>query len=371
MTNRLWVLGASDPEMAAIEQLLVAAGEAVAYATVNGVRVHPGNAYKADGFISATVAAPWEGPVYFVECDGPALQDQCQWSPDTVDHHRDGAPPERRRDPGYGLPPEEFLRASSLGQVISHLAQLGYGFPDWEADDTAGPWSWGKPACLGQALNLPVVGVSRTGGTAVVTTGETVAPDERGSRYTTATRLSPDTYVLVPAELLMIAAADHCLESAYRGRCPGVDPDALMRWRAESRAAFQKRTVADVLRDVEAARAILRAAAVAPKRLVVDLLHPADREGYVAAASGSGDEYYDGYAVVADLRGRHVPELPEAAAREGIAFLAAVKDRDGREKVVLQAASPQLVALFLAGGVVAGLVDMYGDPMRGLAGGYL
>ena len=42
MIDRIWVLGASDPEMAAIEQLLTAADERVAYATVGGVRVHPG-----------------------------------------------------------------------------------------------------------------------------------------------------------------------------------------------------------------------------------------------------------------------------------------------------------------------------------------
>ena len=47
--NRLWVLGAGDPEMAAIEKLLQDAGEKFTHATVAGVRVHPGNAYKAEG----------------------------------------------------------------------------------------------------------------------------------------------------------------------------------------------------------------------------------------------------------------------------------------------------------------------------------
>src|SRR5690606_25622302 len=35
-----------------------------------------------------------------------------------IDHHRPG-------DPGYGRPPEEFLAASSIGQVITELARLG------------------------------------------------------------------------------------------------------------------------------------------------------------------------------------------------------------------------------------------------------
>lgn len=140
-------------------------------------------------------------------------------------------------------------------------------------------------------------------------------------------------------ELLTVAAADHCLAAAYRGECPGVDPDALMSWRAQSRAAFQGRSVESVLADVDAARARLRA-----------VIGP---EGF------------------ADLRGESIPELPEAAAREGIAFLSTVRDRDGREKVVLQAASPELVSRFLAGEIVPGLTGFYGDPARGFAGGYL
>lgn len=48
-----------------------------------------------------------------------------------------------------------------------------------------------------------------------------------------------------------------------------------------------------------------------------------------------------------------------------------VTDRDGREKVVLQAAGPELVAKFLAGLVIPDLTDMYGDPQRGFAGGYI
>ena len=73
----------------------------------------------------------------------------------------------------------------------------------------------------------------------------------------------------------------------------------------------------------------------------------------------------------ADLRDQHIPELPEAAAREGIPFLGAPRDRDGREKVVLMSAPPVLVQRFLDGDLVPGLVDLYGDPARGFAGGYL
>ena len=47
MNERLWILGAPDPEMVMIESLLRDAGETVVYATVDGERVHPGNAYRA------------------------------------------------------------------------------------------------------------------------------------------------------------------------------------------------------------------------------------------------------------------------------------------------------------------------------------
>jgi len=71
---------------------------------------------------------------------------------------------------------------------------------------------------------------------------------------------------------------------------------------------------------------------------------------------------------VTDFGDSTVPELPEAAAREGIAFLATVTDRDGRRKVVLQAASPEQVEAFLRDYPAQ---DKYGDPARGFAGGYL
>jgi hypothetical protein len=48
--------------------------------------------------------------------------------------------------------------------------------------------------------------------------------------------------VWIPQRYVLAAAADHCLAAAYRGECPGVDPDALMRWRvAPSGAAAAPR----------------------------------------------------------------------------------------------------------------------------------
>lgn len=290
--NRLWILGASDPEMASIERLLAECGESVAYAVgPDGERVHPGNAYRSVGFRPVgtnDLCTRDTRECYLVECSGDLPPDAL-----SIDHHRPG-------DPGYGRPPEEYWGGSSIGQVYHALMDLGLAVP---YADSRGWVAW------------------------------------------------------VPTDLLMIAAADHCLEAAYRGRCPGVDPDALMRWRAETRAAFQGRTVEDVLADIEAARARLRDAVT--------------RCEYEHPMGGGVVEHHLPDAPYADLRGQSIPELPEAAAREGIPFLATVRDRDGREKTVLQAAPPPLVEQFMSGKIIPGLHDLYGDPARGFAGGYL
>ncbi|WP_024892329.1 hypothetical protein [Acidithiobacillus thiooxidans] len=140
------------------------------------------------------------------------------------------------------------------------------------------------------------------------------------------------------AEDLYAAAADHCLHAAYRGDCPEVNPEGLMVWRAESRAAFQGRSVASVLADVAKARKLLR------------------------EWSQAGDIPH--FATT-------VAELPEAAAREGLPFTAEMTDRNGRRKVVLQGADPMTIQAWMATGGDMGLVDVYGDLIRGFAGGYL
>ena len=118
-----------------------------------------------------------------------------------------------------------------------------------------------------------------------------------------------------------------------------------MRWRAESRAAFQHRGVAAVLADVEATTAALRAASC----VILDV----------------GVE-------VADMRsGGPWPELPEAAARAGITYLASLPANGGGEKVVLGAASAAEVQAFFGPFAAAnGITGTYGDPERGFAGGF-
>lgn len=310
---RIWILGASDPEMVAIEQLLAECGEEVVYATVGGARVRPGNAYKADGLSGADpgleAMALSGADVVIVECGVPT-----PWLYETntvvvVDHHHPG-------DPGFGRGPASFLGAGSVGQVIGRLAREDRLPRAW-------PHGPGEDASPGQFL-LPR-GLS----------GWTVCVEgDGGAGYA--------RHADVPLAIVLAAAGDHCPGHAYRGECPGVDPDALMRWRAETRAAHQRRPAEDVVADVVAATESIR---TAPR-----------------------------LGAVVDLRGRDVPELPEAALRLGVAYVAAVAERDGRRKIVLGGADPrqdEIVASFLAGEIVPGLVGLYGDPARGFAGGYL
>lgn len=156
----------------------------------------------------------------------------------------------------------------------------------------------------------------------------------------------------IPMQLVLVAAADHCLAHAYAGRCPGVDPDALMRWRVESRAAHQGRTADELLADVDRAREALLAA---PE---IDM---------------TGGHSYAPPVMVRDMRGVHVAELPEAGTRYGISYVAdGLPGPDGRKKVVISG-ERRAIELFFDGFSSAnkGLVDLYGDPARGFAGGYL
>jgi len=297
MKNRMWILGAPDPEMERIEALLRECGEAVVHAAVDGKRVHGGNAYKADGLVGHDALNVEE--VVLVECGLTHHEGVAKMT--SVDHHKEG-------DPGYGKPPEEFLEASSLGQVIAILAKEEK-LPAWKG----------------------------------------VKPEEGVPQVVTTDDINGQMVFNLPMFHRLAAAADHCLGAAYRGECPGVEPDKLGQWRAYTRAAFQKRPVGEVMVDVANARKALMAAplvALAPECF--------------------------GVRRVRDMRGKHAPELPEAAAREGSAFMAEIKDREGRTKVVLQAARPEQIRAFMeVYALEEGLTGVYGDGARGFAGGYV
>src|SRR5690606_23721093 len=283
MTDRVWILGAPDPEMEAIETLLRECGERVEYAIDDrGQRVSPATAYRCP-----PLKVPAGSTVYAVECIDVLPEGVVR-----IDHHRPG-------DPGYGRPPAEFMAASSIGQVIAELTRLG---------------------------KLPAQ--------------------------------EPEAFVLV-------AAADHCLGAAYRGECPGVDPDALMRWRAESRAHVQGRDAGQLLAEVEAATPARRDAFACATLLLVE------------PGPGCGDPpsscHLDAVPPGARMRREPPwPELGEASCRTGIGYVAGpLRSPDGRRKITCGGTPEQIRAFLEHWAPRQGLVDCYGDPARGFAGGYL
>ena len=112
MQDVLFVLGAADPEMNAMEELLARHGVPLLHAQVGGKRVHPANAYDAPPPAAALDLLARGGSVWLIECVGnpPAGAQR-------IDHHFAG-------DTGYGQPPARFWSASSLGQTVAVLDQL-------------------------------------------------------------------------------------------------------------------------------------------------------------------------------------------------------------------------------------------------------
>jgi hypothetical protein len=319
MSNLILILGADDPEMQAIEALAAECGVPVRHATIGGKRVTPATAYQHQPY-------PLDGTVEVVavECAGVWSDVESYYEPHIrIDHHHPG-------DPGYGLPPADFLRGSSLGQVIALFAGRGLlpaSWPVWQDADQA------AEVCSGPF---------------------TLSWGDCGSVWIVSSPTDRYTGRVIPRELVLTAAADHCLEAAYRNACPGVHSESLLEHRVHHRARHQGRDAAAVMADVRAAIELLRAT---PLELFV--------------GPWMGDDEHAQWPWYRDLRGQHVPELPEAACYTGRPYVANVADRDGRIKTVLGAAQPELVQAFLDGEMIEGLTGLYGDPARGFAGGYL
>jgi hypothetical protein len=264
--------------------------------TSDGYRVTPAEAYSveyvlnySDDIIPVEELRPAlrDGEaILLVECDLAIALDGVHLI--RADHHRPG-------DPGYGVTPALFWQASAIGQVV------------WALNDLIASVTEHRRSCPYCSPAVPIV----------------------------------------PADVRYAAAADHCLAAAYAGECPGIDPDALLEWRVDTRAKHQGRTAEEIEADVARARARL----------------------------GEAPKVEIGGVQVADLReAGYVPELPEAAARDGVPFLARVTDRSGTQKIVLQAAPASAVAAFLADTatiVGSDVGQVYGDPARGFAGAYV
>lgn len=139
----------------------------------------------------------------------------------------------------------------------------------------------------------------------------------------------------------LIAAADHCPTQAYSGNCPGVCPKALSRWRTESRAARRGVTVEEMEQSIEAGRRYLQ--------------EEAERVTFCGRQ----------FPWVAD---RAQLEIAEASARFGVPFMYAEQPRYGKVKLGIMGAEPEVIEAWMA---ECGLEQVYGNPSRGYAGGYV
>jgi hypothetical protein len=309
--GNLFILGAADPEMVAIEAALVAAGEKFVHASIGGVRVTPAKAYQCD---------PVEGATHWVECAPGKHPDGAV----VIDHHRAG-------DPGFGGAPAKFLESSSIGQTLMALAIIK------------------RPGSEARIVLADHPTVENFDGTRpqvwCVETNRWVR--RAGSFYGGVE--STSEFREVRPEHVLTAAGDHCPGAAYAGHCQGVGPGALMAHRAKASAAFQKKAVEDVLKELDQA---------------------IDEIEHAKFISIGGVD-------VADFRGMEVPQLPEACLRTGFGVVYSLKEKDGRTKVGIlgcgegtPAGIAPVKAFIETWAVSQGLAGIYGDPVRGFAGGY-
>lgn len=139
----------------------------------------------------------------------------------------------------------------------------------------------------------------------------------------------------------LLAAADHCLTSAYAGKCPGVDPDELLFMRAAWQSLMTKRTLSNTMTG------ILDAAEQTRKR-------------------------YDpkrGASVFSDPT-RMPRDLPEGAARAGFPVIYRSLMPGGVLKEMIKGGDFNQIDAFMEGHKAQGR-RVYGNPHRGYAGAYL
>lgn len=142
-------------------------------------------------------------------------------------------------------------------------------------------------------------------------------------------------------EQRIIAAADHCPNQAYRGLCPGVTAQQMAEWRTRTRAQRRGVSIEEMEAAIEAGRK--------------HLLTEAPRVPFL------GKQF-------PWVTSRAQLELAEASARYDIPFMYAEQTPSGRTKAGLMGAEPAEIEAWMA---QCGLQDVYGNPHRGYAGGYL
>lgn len=265
MLMYFFLLGADDPEMDTIAVLLTNHGLPFAYATVDGVRANPKNAYATD-----PVEVPTGHRLVLIECEPRIIPSDFV----RIDHHRPG-------DPGYSRGPSEYWQASSIGQL--HIL-----------------------------LDIP--------------------PTEQAR---------------------IMAAYDHCFAAAVRGECPGVVAGAVL---AKKMVLLVRRTHTnwtEIRIHIEYYRRVISESPVIEigGQMVRDMRH---------IDLGAGYSF--------DLLITQV-----AAATAGHSVLLRHSGHDGgpEQWTITGNTLPPTVEYWIESWAPEqGLVDIYGVPARGYAGGY-
>ena len=113
MKKVLVVFGGADFEEAAARLVSISVGMNVATATTaDGKKCHAGNAYMATGFVLDSGSLEGITEVVIFECT-PVVAGELPIVL-KADHHNPG-------DTGFGLGPDKFFEASSLGQLMNFL----------------------------------------------------------------------------------------------------------------------------------------------------------------------------------------------------------------------------------------------------------
>jgi len=358
----IFILGARDPEMEQIARLLRYQWIRPAYAgriPANGeADFSPAGVYQANAIFDEKGRRVEMSPkemrkliegAFLVECNFPGIEPKGR-----CDHHRPG-------DPGFGLPPEHFWQASSLGQVATLLH-----------------------------FELPVDG--RCGD---CQRKLAIESENWGSETPIAESCCDGKKYLAPS-FAYAAAADHCLAAAYAGKCPGIDPEKLREYRIEQLCSASRASNRGAARTPDEVRASIKRAervvsdapevkiggvAVKDLRRIYECTSTAPQCGWFADNSGSP---YCPTCSNSFLRPvGALPDLPDAAMTCGVAYLAGgVPLRAGEAaKLALGGAGEgtlpgsEPVAAFLAAAAsseIAGTSvvaeSAYGDPVRGFAG---
>jgi len=377
-----WILGSADAEMSAIEALLRECGQQVFMATAPMRRRDPETGQMV-AVLDEHGAPRWQrvSPGQVAEgasellpsgAEGAVLHDASElgedviaieiagpWGAAVIDHHDN--------HPLASAQPDQFLSASSLGQVISRLAIMG-ALP--------APWGGDFLPSIGARDEVDGAFIDSPGGIAVVSDG---------------------CFRVIPQALVFEAAADHCPAAAIADRCPGVAPEEFAPFLAESkrRQYFPWMSSEDFARELEISRATLR---MAPPCVALDTLVPTQIQGPDAEWFDAGMQPA-GY--VRDLRHLEPGTVPAqgsgecypqeflvgivAAIFEGLGFVCRIRRRDGRLALRSNGhgqgtlAGTRPAEVFLADPAAFGCGPRfppgqdasYGNPIRGFFGGLL